>query len=133
MSSPDFGSADPEAGFTVDLEEAFRSGRPFLVVALRLPPESPHFDRFPSVADGLLGALTGSDRALVRDDEGRLIALLPDAPEGTPQRLMSAVRDHLGAELGARADSVFRTVGVLVLPQGQPFTEPQALLDYALG
>jgi hypothetical protein len=133
MSVPDFGSEDPEAGFTVDLDEAYHSAQPFLVIALRVAPDSPHFHHFPTVADGFLGALTGSDRALVRDDEARLIAILPAAPADAPQRLMAAVRDHLSGLLGARAESVFRSVGVLVLPQGQPFDEPQALLDYVLG
>jgi hypothetical protein len=133
MSAPDFGLEDPEAGFTVDLDEAFNAAEPFLVIALRVAPDSPHFHHFPTVADGFLGALTGSDRALVRDDEARLIAILPAAAPDAPQRLMAAVRDHLAGLLGARAESVFRSVGVLVLPQGQPFTGPQALLDYVLG
>jgi hypothetical protein len=94
--------------------------------------DSPHFHHFPTVADGFLGALTGDDRALVRDDEARLVALLPGASADTPQRLMSALREHLAHLLGARAEAVFRAVGVLVLPQGEPFGEPQALLDYVL-
>jgi hypothetical protein len=133
MSEPDFGSIDPEAGFTVDLEEAFESGAPFLVMALRMAPDSPHFDVFPTVADGFLGGLTGTDRALVRDDEARLVALLPAAADDAPAQLMGAVRDHLNGQLGARADAVFRSIGVLVLPQGSPFAGPRALLDYALG
>jgi hypothetical protein len=133
ISSPSFGNDDPEAGFTDDLREAFGSGAPFMVVALRMPPDSPHLPHFPSVADGFLGALTGADRALVRDDEARLVAILPNAPADAPQRLMGAIRDHLNGLLGARADHVFGTVAVLVLPNGQPFSEPLPLLDYVLG
>ena len=135
IGDPDFGPSDPEAGFTDDLTQAFAAGAnaPFLVVALRIERGNPFFDSFPAVADGLLGALSGRDRALVRDDEARMVVLLPDAPEGTPQRLLGAVRTHLETLVGARADEALRSVAVLVLPNGQPFTDAAGVLGYVLG
>jgi hypothetical protein len=135
IADPDFGLADPEAGFTDDLTEAFAAGAdaPFLVVALRIERTSPFFDSFPAVADGLLGALSGRDRALVRDDEARMVVLLPGAPEGTPQRLLAAVRAHLDTVIGDRAEQAMRSVSVLVLPSGQPFTDAAGVLGYVLG
>jgi len=133
MTEPDFGSADPEAGFTDDLDGAFAAGAPFLVVALRIAEGSSYFTDFPTVADGLLGALSGSDRALVRDDQARLVVLLPGAPADAPEQLLAAVRAHLDSILGARAGAAFASVGVLVLPDGAPFTDAAGLLEYALG
>jgi hypothetical protein len=134
VAEPDFGHADPEAGFTDDLTEAFAAGAsaPFLVVALRIAGDSPYFDAFPTVADGLLGALTGRDRALVRDDEARMVVLLPHAALEAPQRLLAAVRAHLDSVLADRADDAMKSLAVLVLPDGKPFTDAQGLLAYVL-
>jgi len=125
---------DPTVAFRTALDSSFAvrvTGTPFLVVAVRMEATAPESVYFPTVAEGLRGALRPQDRILVDEDRRRAVVLLPASQADAAQDLFSGLQTHLRRSLDDAAGGVLRAVGAVSVPDGQPFTSSRDLMAYA--
>ncbi|MFN3596598.1 MAG: RAD55 family ATPase [Rubricoccaceae bacterium] len=121
-----------EDAFAHALDAAFAGrtadGTPFLVVALRMEPGTPPAVHFPLIVEGVCA---GEDRLCLSDEARcRAVVLLPGAAADEAQALFGALQQHLHAQLGERSAEALQAIGAVTLPNGEPFTDAQALLGY---
>lgn len=124
-----------EGAFAQALDAAFAQrlaqSTPFLVVALRMEPDSLQAAHFPLVVEGVCD---GPHRECLADETRcRAVVLLPGAGPEAAQALFGTLQTHLYERLGDFAGEALRAVGAVTLPNGEPFTDAQALLAYAYG
>ncbi|MEO0557589.1 MAG: hypothetical protein AAF170_05325, partial [Bacteroidota bacterium] len=125
---------DPAEAFRSALDNSFAvrvTGTPFLVVAVRMEASAPESVYFPTVAEGLRGALRPQDHILVDEDRKRAVVLLPASQADAAQELFSGLQTHLRRSLDDAAAGVLRAVGAVSVPDGQPFTSSRDLMAYA--
>ncbi|GAB5536195.1 MAG: hypothetical protein Rubg2KO_24440 [Rubricoccaceae bacterium] len=127
-------ATDPADAFRAALDSSFAvrvTGTPFLVVAVRMEPSAPESVYFPTVAEGLRGALRPQDHILVDENRHRAVVLLPASQADAAQKLFSGLQTHLRRSLDDAAAGVLRAVGAVSVPDGQPFTSSRDLMAYA--
>lgn len=124
-------SASPAAIFKAALTDAFanRDSAPFLVMALRVAPDSPVVGVFPSVADGVEKGAGALGRVL--RDRDRLIALIPNAGSNAVQHVFAVLKDHLNAVIPEHAALTLQHVNAFNAPNGTPFNSADELFAYA--
>ena len=125
----------PDAGFRSALDAAFAGragGTPFVVVALRLDPQSPDAVHFGALEDGLRSALRDGDEILVDGARKRAAVVLPSSGPEAAQALFGRLQAHVRAALGAEAEGVLQSVAAVTIADGQPFQTAADLLAYAV-
>lgn len=124
---------DPYLAFAWAFDEARtaheRGVRPFLVVALRMPPGHPAARHFPLLLQALDQTLGAENVRLADEERCRVAWLMPDASRDAALPLLETLA-HVLRDALPRADYVLRTTSVALLPNGRPFTEAAELFAY---
>lgn len=120
-----------EATFDAALATHRTHGVPFLVLALRMEPESPAAVHFGAVADGMRRITDPDDVLLVDERLARLAVALPGRPPEAAQATFRALKGAL-REAHPEAEAALATVSAIVVPNGQPFSTAADFLAYVM-
>ncbi|CAN5589356.1 hypothetical protein BH23BAC4_BH23BAC4_04200 [soil metagenome] len=107
------------------------SSTPFLVLAFKaMSPDAR------SAMDGISAEVrksAGPTAVTQQDDASHtLVTLLPGAEPTAGQAIVSALRSEVKSRFGERTGEVLRSIGTLVIPNGQPFSGADDLLEHVL-
>lgn len=116
-------------------QRATKKYKPFLLVALRM--ESNKAETEGSIGlDMLLPAIEKivhqPDDILVDMSRRRIIAFLPNKKGDNVQEFFESIQEQLREEYPSVADQLPHVVSAVVVPNGQPFENPEDFLAYAL-
>lgn len=116
-------------------QRATKKYKPFLLVALRMEAEQ-------STADGTIGLdmllpaiekiVSQPDDILVDMGRRRIIAFLPNKKGDNVQEFFESIQDKLREEYPSVAEQLPHVVSAVVVPNGEPFENPEDFLAYAL-
>ncbi len=128
------------AAFFAKLKKSFKQRaskkyKPFLLVALRMEAEQ-------STPDGAIGLdmlLPAIEQIVVHPDDilvdmgrRRIIAFLPNKKGDNVQEFFESIQDQLREKYPSVADQLPHVVSAVVVPNGEPFENPDDFLAYAL-
>ena len=102
------------------------------MLSLHIGQDQPHAEAFPDVSAGVQTGLSEGATYLADDAGRRLVVLLPGSGPGAARGLLSHIKQHL-YEQGHDGSAVLEAFSALVIPNGRPFQDPKALMDYAMG
>lgn len=116
-------------------QRATKKYKPFLLVALRMETRQ-------TMVDGIIGLdmllpaiekiVLEPDDILVDESRQRIIAFLPNKKDDNVQEFFESIQDKLREEYPAVADQLPHVVSAVVVPNGEPFENPEDFLVYAL-
>lgn len=116
-------------------QRATKKYKPFLLVALRMEAEQTDGDDAIGL-DMLLPAIeqivVDTDDILVDKGRRRIIAFLPNKKDDNVQEFFESIQDKLREEYPSVADQLPHVVSAVVVPNGEPFENPEDFLAYAL-
>ncbi len=116
-------------------QRATKKYKPFLLVALRMEAEQPATDGTIGL-DMLLPAIekivSEPDDILVDMGRRRIIAFLPNKKGDNVQEFFESIQDKLREEYPSVAEQLPHVVSAVVVPNGEPFENPEDFLAYAL-
>ena len=127
-------------GFVKKLDGLFKrrtlkGNESFLLVALRVEAEQQAFDTG-VILDQLIPVvktIVADPKDLLLDpDRQRIIALLPNTSADGVQSFFEMIQDRLSQDHPDMAEQLPHVVSAVVVPNGQPFENPQDFLAYAL-
>ena len=128
--------ATTRAAFRKALAQAYmaRATRhePFLVLSLHIEQGQPHAAAFPEVLAGVQTGLDEGATYLAESETRRLLVLLPGSGPAAARSLLSHIKQHLHAA-GHDGSAVLEAFSAVVIPNGRPFQDPGALMEYAWG
>lgn len=128
------------AAFFAKLKKSFKQRaskkyKPFLLVALRMEAEQ-------AAQDGAIGLdmlLPAIEQIVVHPEDilvdmarGRIIAFLPNKKGDNVQEFFESIQDQLREKYPSVADQLPHVVSAVVVPNGEPFENPEDFLAYAL-
>ncbi len=128
------------AAFFAKLKKSFKQRaskkyKPFLLVALRMEAEQ-------STPDGTIGLdmlLPAIEQIVVHPEDilvdvgrGRIIAFLPNKKGDNVQEFFESIQDQLREKYPSVAEQLPHVVSAVVVPNGEPFENPEDFLAYAL-
>ncbi len=111
------------------------SGRPFLLVALRVESDQVELESgivFEVVLSVLQSMIQDEGQLLVDEERERIISVLLDTQPGGVREWFELFQSNLKDRYPDQADLLPHAVSAVVVPDGQPFDSPEEFLAYAL-